>query len=139
MSNDELLDLILTISHEIRAPLGIVKESISLVVDKVLGKTNEKQQHVLLTARKNVDRIDRVVMNLVDISKLDAGRMELQKESMDLMAVVRQTLDSFGGAASAKGLELKAFSPRERVEIFADKQRFTGALRHWGQKVLKFT
>ena len=140
MSNEKnQLDLILLIAHEVRAPLGIVKESIALVLDKVLGKTNEKQQHVLQTARKNVDRIDRVIMNLVDISKLDAGLMELQKERMDLMAAVRQALDFFRAEADAKGLELKAVSPRERVEVFADKQRITGVLRHLLGNALKFT
>src|SRR3989344_5961027 len=93
-SSDDL-EFILFIAHEIRAPLGIVKESIALVVDKVLGKTNEKQQHVITTARRNVDRIDRIVMNLVDFYKLEAGRMELQREKIDLMGVVRKVLGSF--------------------------------------------
>ena len=139
MSNDEQLELILLISHEIRAPLGIVKESIALVVDKVLGKTNEKQQHVLLTAKRNVDRIDRVIMNLMDISKLEAGRMELQKERMDLMAAVRQVLDSFRAVADAHPVELKAVGPREKMEVFADKQRITTVLKHLVGNAVKFT
>ncbi len=141
MSNEssDSLDLILLIAHEIRAPLGIVKESISLVVDKVLGKTNQKQQHVLLTARKNVDRIDRVIMNLVDISKLDAHRMELHKESMDLMSLVGRTLDSFHAAADMLGLELKAIAPREQVNVFADKQRIASVLQHLVGNAVKFT
>ena len=133
------LDLILLIAHEIRAPLGIVKESIALVVDKVLGKTNEKQQHVLLTARRNVDRIDRVVMSLVDFYKLESGRMELQKERMDLMAVVRQTLGSFQATADSQNVELKAVSPRESVEINADKQRIASVLGHLVGNAVKFT
>ena len=139
MSNNDRLDLILLISHEIRAPLGIVKESIALVVDKVLGKTNEKQQHVLLTAKRNVDRIDRVVMNLVDISKLEAGRMELQKERMDLMGAVRQALDSFRPAADARSVELKAVGPREKVEVSADKARILAVLKHLVGNAVKFT
>jgi signal transduction histidine kinase len=109
------------------------------VVDKVLGKTNEKQQHVLLTARKNVDRIDRVIMNLVDIHKLEAGRMELQKERLDLMAVVRQVLDFFHTAADARHVEFKAMSRHEKVEVFADKQRITGVLKHLVGNAVKFT
>src|SRR3989338_4510328 len=85
----ERLELMLMIAHEIRAPLGIVKESIALVVDKVLGKTNEKQQAVLMTARRNVDRIDRIIMNVVDIYKMEAGRLELQKISFYLITVLR--------------------------------------------------
>ncbi len=141
MSNEpsDPLDFILLIAHEIRAPLGIVKESIALVVDKVLGKTNEKQQHVLLTAKKNVDRIDRVIMNLVDIAKLDAGKMRLQKETMDLMSVIRHVLDSFHDTTDLLGLQLKAVAPRERVEVFADKQRVATVLKHLVGNAVKFT
>ena len=138
-NKDEQLEMILLIAHEIRAPLGIVKESISLVVDKILGKTNEKQQHVLLTARKNVDRIDRIVMNLVDISKLDAGKMELRKETVDLMGLVRQTLASFFPSAEALGIELKAVAARERVEVSADPQRIAAVLKHLVGNAIKFT
>ena len=139
MSSKEELDRILFIAHEIRAPLGIVKESIALVVDKVLGKTNEKQQHVLTTARRNVDRIDRIIMNLVDISKLEAGRMELQKAPMDLMGVVRQTLDVFHAPADALHLKLKAVSPREKVSVVADKERIATVLKHLVGNAVKFT
>src|SRR3989338_7310380 len=106
----ERLELMLMIAHEIRAPLGIVKESIALAVDKVLGKTNEKQQTVLLTARRNVDRIDRIIMNVVDIFKLEAGRLELQKLPFDLMTVVRQTTGVFQPLADAAGLRFKVVS-----------------------------
>ena len=138
-SAESRLELILLIAHEIRAPLGIVKESISLVVDKVLGKTNEKQQHVLTTARRNVDRIDRVIMNLVDSSKLDARKMELQKEFFDLMGVIRQVLDQYGPAADAQHLALKAVSPQEKVELNADKQRIASVLKHLVGNAIKFT
>ena len=138
-NNDEQLDMILLIAHEIRAPLGIVKESIALVVDKILGKTNEKQQHVLLTARKNVDRIDRIVMNLVDISKLDADKMELHRENFDLMGLVRQTLASFRPSADALGIELKAVAGREQIMVSADKQRIATVLKHLVGNAVKFT
>lgn len=119
--------------------MGIVKESIALVVDKILGKTNEKQQHVLTTARRNVDRIDRVVMNLVDFYKLEAARMELQKEKFDLMGVIRKVLGSFQAQADSLGVELKAISPRESVGVNADKQRIQTALSHLVGNAVKFT
>ena len=133
------LDLILLLAHEIRAPLGIVKESISLVVDKVLGKTNEKQQEVLLTARRNVDRIDRIIMNVVDIFKLEASRLELQKTSFDLMAVVRQVAGVFQPSAAASGLEFKVTSNQESVPVNADKSRLVNVFTQLVGNALKFT
>jgi len=133
------LDLILLLAHELRAPLGIVKESISLVADKVLGKTNDKQQLVLLTARRNVDRIDRIIMNVVDIFKLEAGRLELQKTSFDLMTAVRQVAGAFQPLADGAGLQLKIVTSHESLPVTADKPRITNVLSQLVGNALKFT
>jgi signal transduction histidine kinase len=133
------LDLMLLIAHEIRAPLGIVKESISLVVDKILGKTNENQQKVLLTARRNVDRIDRIIMNVVDLFKLEAGRLELQKAPFDLMTVLRQIAGTFQPVADAAGLQFKVISFSESVPVNADKSRVANVLSQLVGNALKFT
>lgn len=133
------LDLILLLAHEIRAPLGIVKESISLVIDKVLGKTNDKQQLVLQTARRNVDRIDRIIMNVVDIYKLEAGRLELQKTSFDLMAAVRQVAGVFQPLADAAGLQFKVVTSHESLPVTADKPRITNVFSQLVGNAFKFT
>ena len=129
----------LLVAHEIRAPLGIVKESISLVTDKILGKTNEKQQKVLLTARRNVDRIDRIIMNVLDLFKLEAGRLELQKLPFDFMTVVRQVTSAFQPQAESAGLQFKVVSSFESLPIVADKARVANVLAQLVGNAVKFT
>ena len=73
------LDFVSLVSHELRAPLAIVKEGVNLVVDKILGKTNQKQHQVLTTARRNIDRLDHILTNMLDISKIDAEKFALKK------------------------------------------------------------
>ncbi len=133
------LDLILLLAHELRAPLGIVKESISLVIDKVLGKTNDKQQLVLLTARRNVDRIDRIIMNMVDSFKLDAGRLELQKTNFDFMVVVRHVAGLYQSVADVSQLQFKVISSQESFPVYADKQRLDNVLSQLIGNAFKFT
>lgn len=133
------LDLMLLIAHEIRAPLGIVKESVSLVVDKILGKTNERQQKVLLTARRNTDRIDRIIMNVVDLFKLEEKRLELQKLPFDLMTVVRQITAQFQPVADASGLSFKVTASSETLPVVADKARVANVLSQLVGNALKFT
>ena len=133
------LEFVRMISHEIRAPLAIVKESVSLVLDKILGKTNEKQQHVLLIAKKNISRIDQVVMNLVSISKIEAHRMELKKERVDLVELVKKTALNFSPRASALGFSIRLTSLKEKIEITADKQRLLEVLNHLVGNAVKFT
>lgn len=142
MPNDKTkidLDFMLMLAHELRAPLGIVKESIALVNDRILGKTNEKQQKVLNTARKNVNRIDRLIMNMVDIFKLDENRLELKKESTDIVAIARRVLDSFRAISDPKGLTIKAVFSSDEIKCVADKQRLSDILSHLIGNAVKFT
>jgi signal transduction histidine kinase len=133
------LDFMLMLAHELRAPLGIVKESIALVNDRILGKTNEKQQKVLTTARKNVNRIDRIIMNVVDIFKLDENRLELRKEPVDIVAVARRVLDSFRAISDPKGLTMKAVFSSDEMMCLADKQRLSDIFSHLIGNAVKFT
>ncbi len=133
------LDFILMLAHELRAPLGIVKESIALVNDKVLGKTNEKQQKVLTTARKNVNRIDRIIMNIVDIFKLDEKRLELRKEPVDIVSVAKRVMDTCRAVSEPKGLALKGIFSSDEINCTADKQRIADILSHLLGNAVKFT
>lgn len=133
------LDFILMLAHELRAPLGIVKESVALVDDKVVGKTNEKQQKILATARKNIHRIDRIIMNVVDIFKLDEGRLELHKEKVDWVVLARRVVEMHRAAAEEKGLSLKAVFSGDRILSHADKQRILDILSHLIGNAVKFT
>lgn len=142
MSNDKKpldLDFVLMLAHELRAPLGIVKESIALVSDRILGKTNEKQQKVLTTARKNVNRIDRIIMNVVDIFKLDEKRLELRKEPVDMVVIARRAMDAVRVASESKGLLLKGVFSSDEIKCFADKQRMFDIFSHLLGNAVKFT
>ena len=136
---DVELEFVRMISHEIRAPLGIVKESVSLVLDKILGKTNEKQQHVLSIARKNINRIDQIIMGLVSISKIEAHKMELKKEPVNLTELAKQAVLDFSHRAAALGFPIKIISSKEKIEVQADKQRLLEVLHHLIGNAVKFT
>ena len=69
-------DFISNVSHELRTPLAITKEGISLVLDGVTGEINAQQDKMLNTARQNIDRLARIINNLLDISKIESGKME---------------------------------------------------------------
>lgn len=73
-------DFITTVSHELRTPLSVIKEGISLVLDRIPGKINKKQERILASAKYNIDRLARIVANLLDMSKIEAGVLRLKKE-----------------------------------------------------------
>ncbi len=61
-------DFVSTVSHELRTPLAITKEGISLVLDEVPGKVNDKQKKILGMSRDNIDRLASIINDLLDIS-----------------------------------------------------------------------
>lgn len=133
------LDFVSLVSHELRAPLAITKEGVSLVLDKILGKTNQKQQQVLQTARKNIDRLDQILMNMLDISRIEAGKVALKKQAFDLMDLVKQVSSVLDAKIQAKGLALKVISSQEKIELVADKKRIFQVLMHLVGNAVKFT
>jgi signal transduction histidine kinase len=87
-------DFVSTVSHELRTPLAIAKEGISLLLDGIPGQINEKQGKVLTATRGNIDRLARLINDLLDISKIEAGKMQLRRGRMDMARLAAQAAAS---------------------------------------------
>ena len=133
------LDFMSLVSHELRPPLAITKEGVHLVWDKVLGKTNQKQQQVLTTALRNINRLDQVIMNMLDISKIEAGKIALNKQRVNLADLAKQIVDSFDTRIREKKLTLRVVSSSDQVDIYADKDRIFQVLTNLVGNAVKFT
>lgn len=132
-------DFISTVSHELRTPLTITKEGISLVLDEIPGKVNDKQAKVLTTARDSIDRLARIINNLLDISKIEFGRTELRKELVDITSLIGQIVSSFEIKAQKKGLELKVAFKEERIDVYVDVDRIIQVFTNLIGNAIKFT
>ncbi len=127
------------VSHELRTPLSIIKEAINLILDKLVGEINQKQENVLTTAKDNIDRLTRIINELLDISKIEAGKLQLKKDNVDIVSLIKKTVSSFEGRAKEKGLELKQdFSPAE-IPLFIDADKLTEVFINLLGNAVKFT
>jgi signal transduction histidine kinase len=116
-----------------------MKEGVNLLLDKVTGQINQEQEKILGIARGNIERLTRIINDLLDISKIEAGRIELKKDIIDIGDLIGQVVFSFGPKAKEKGLELRMNIPREKVEIYADKDKITQVLTNLIGNALKFS
>lgn len=132
-------DFVSTVSHELRTPLSITKEGISLVLDGIPGEINEKQRDVLGTAKNNIDRLARIISDLLDISKIEAGHFILKKETLDMRDLARHAASSFMSKAKLKGLELEVRLPDGSLELRADADRMMQVLTNLVDNAIKFT
>lgn len=132
-------DFITTVSHELRTPLSVIKEGISLVLDRIPGKINKKQERILASAKYNIDRLARIVANLLDMSKIEAGVLKLKKERVDLTALIKNIVSFFEPKIKEKGLGLKVNTMEKKIDVYADGDMITQVLTNLIGNALKFT
>lgn len=132
-------DFISTVSHELRTPLSITKEGISLILDRVVGDINERQSDILTTSRNNIDRLARIINELLDISRIEAGRLELKMEPVGIVAIIKEVAAGFESKIKEKGLELVTDLPAGDIEIYADPDKIAQVFTNLINNAVKFT
>ena len=98
------------VSHEIRTPLNGVLGMLELVRQTELAPT---QQRFIETARRSGEILLGVINGVLDLSKIEAGKVELEQSAFDLRAVVEEVTELFSNLAYGKGLELACFVPAD--------------------------
>jgi len=137
---DELKsDFISVVSHELRTPLSIIKEGISLVLDKIPGDVNEKQAKILDISKYNIDRLARIIDSLLDISKMEAGKVELKRNLINISEVVKRAANSFELKAKEKNLEIRLDLDNSPGNVWADPDRITQVMTNLIGNAVKFT
>jgi signal transduction histidine kinase len=132
-------DFISTVSHELRTPLAIIKEALSLIQDGVLGGVNEKQGKVLATATDSVDRLSRLITGLLDISKIEAGNIEIERSLVSLTQIAKQVTSLFELTAKDKGLDLRLKTPGTGINVYADHDKIVQVFTNLIGNSIKFT
>jgi PAS domain S-box-containing protein/diguanylate cyclase (GGDEF)-like protein len=132
-------ELISNVSHELRTPLTTIKEGIALVVDGSLGPINADQKAALAIAKQDIDRLARLINDLLDISKIEAGRMELKKSSVDISSLAEEVLFSFQNQAGKKHIQLKTCLKRGLPPLYIDPDKISQVLANLISNGIKFT
>ncbi len=132
-------DFISIASHELRTPLTNAREAIRLVLDRTVGGINEKQDKVLVIAGDNIDRLVRIVNDLLDVSKIEAGKVELRKELINIKNVIDRAISSFETKLKDKGLELRMSLPEKGFDVYADSDKVTQVITNLVSNAIKHT
>ena len=127
------------VSHELRTPLTAIKEGIGIVLDGSAGGVNEEQADFLGTAKNNVDRLARLINDVLDFTKLSAGRMQLKLAEDDVGGVVEEVARIQNNVAVSKGLYIKTDVKPGVPRIGFDRDRIIQVLTNLVSNALKFT
>ncbi len=124
-------------SHEIRTPLNGVLGMLELVRQTELGPT---QQRFIETARRSAETLLGVINQILDLSKFEAGKVELEHSGFDLRTVVEEVTEAFADSAYSKGLELACFVPANLpTALVGDPGRLGQILMNLIGNAVKFT
>jgi two-component sensor histidine kinase/GGDEF domain-containing protein len=109
-------------------------------LDGIAGEINPKQNKILTTSRNNIDRLARIINSLLDISKIESGRIELKKGNVDMGVLIKNVVSMFEPKAKEKGLELRVIFPKDLgMNLYVDEDRITQVFTNLISNAIKFT
>ena len=116
-------DVVATVAHEFRTPLTSLRMAVHLCTEQVVGPLTEKQAELLGTAREDCDRLQIMVDDLLDLSRIESGRAELFPLPTPVSELIERALDEHKAEADAKGVRLNADLHSADVTVLADVER----------------
>ena len=126
------------ISHELKTPLNFVTGFTSILADEVLGPLNERQVEAMEKVLSGASRLDLLINELLDANKLQAGRLDVAPEAVDLPALIGALLEEMRPMIALKELRLAA-PPSCPAQVWADPLRLHQVLRNLLSNAIKFT
>jgi signal transduction histidine kinase len=131
-------DLVATVAHEFRTPLTSLRMAVHLLSEENVGPLTRKQADLVFAAREECDRLQSIVDELLDLSRIQADRIELRMASIDPEALVRSTLEAHASEAEARRATLRSELLPGMPAIVADRERIQLVLDNLISNAIKY-
>ena len=131
-------EFILTVSHELRTPLATLKEFTALLIDQLAGPITPEQRNHLAIMQANVERLSRIIEELLSMSAIEAGRVILTKATVEVASLAGQVIESMRPLATPAQVTLELDMPKTPPVMFADADKITQVLINLIGNAIKF-
>ena len=132
-------DFIATLSHEFRTPVTSINMSVDILGREILGALNDRQKELVESAKEDSQRLAKLARELLQLSRLEAGRVELRDEHLDIGSVVRSAVRSLQLQFQDKGVLLETDVEEGLPSLVADEQQLSSVITNLASNALKFT
>jgi len=139
MLNNAKSEFISIASHQLKAPLSGMRWSTDLLLSGRMGKLEVKQEEYLKDIQENTSRMIRLVNDLLDVSRIDSGKMNLKKQEVDLNEIVGGVIRELSSFALANNVELKFSSLGHICKINTDPIRIKLVIQNFIDNAIKYT
>lgn len=131
-------DFLAGMSHELRTPLNAVIGFSEMLLSENFGKLNEKQKKFLTNISVSGEHLLRLVNDLLDLSKIESGNMEIQYENFNVYTAIKETVSVLNSLAVQKNVNIETEVPLD-LSINADLRKFKQIMYNLLSNAVKFT
>jgi len=132
-------EFVAVLSHELRTPLAISKEASIQLLERMAGPINPKQRKLLTMTKDNMERLNHMIDNLLDMTRIEKRRLRLHYSLANLNDLIMNTADFFRKLAREKDIHLRYIMPKEKINIFIDAERINQVISNLLNNAIKFT
>ncbi len=126
------------IAHDLRSPMSVIQGYVSLMATGKTGDMNETQMEFLGSVNRKITEMTSLLNDFLDISKIDAGFVNLKSRDMDLGELIKDVVADLEPMAAGSNVSLDVALPREDVGVFADPLRVTQIVRNLVSNAIKY-
>ena len=132
-------EFVTTVSHELRTPMTSIAGSLGLLIGGAAGSISPSAGHLIEIAYTNCRRLVRLVNDILDIKKLESGRVEFNFQRCGALALVEQTIEANHEFAEGYGVHIRVDAEAEAFDVQADPDRFVQAITNLLSNAVKFS
>ncbi len=132
-------EFISTVSHELRTPMTSIKGYADLLMLGMAGPLSDQQKHFIGIIRNNAERMVALVNDLLDISRIESGRVQLDLRAVHIHEVVGQVVSTLQGRAQNKNIALQVNVPETLPPVWGDSNRVAQILTNLVSNAIQYT
>lgn len=132
-------EFVSTVSHELRTPLTSINGALGLIDGGLAGEIPEKARELIDIARRNGDRLVRLINDILDIEKMESGEAEIDFRPLPVMEVIERAIRANVGFAAQFGVELRITESLPGVEVYAGRDQLMQILTNLISNAAKFS
>ncbi|MEA3457268.1 MAG: PAS domain S-box protein, partial [Candidatus Thermoplasmatota archaeon] len=137
---DELKSAFLNItSHELRTPMSSIKGYVQLLIRQSLGNISKEQEKALKVVLRNTDRLDHLIQDILDISRLESGTMKFIPEKTDLRKMMNEVAETMKSSSELKKITISTDVEDDLPELVVDQDRIKQVAINFINNAIKFS
>jgi PAS domain S-box-containing protein len=132
-------EFIAMVAHELRAPIAAVEQQLTVILNRLAGEVTEKQEKMLSRAKERTRGLLTLINDLLDLSKIEAGKMVQYKEPLSLQEPIQRVVDLMRAEAENKKINLQFLPSPVNSLIHADRNSMEGIFTNLISNAIKYT